>query len=92
MKERKKERKKGRTVHTKRFSRLHFLSPHFYQDVAGIKRAMEKLKETGNLSDAETEQLLGAMTALEDNVKANAKNSINEGIKKGGAGKVTQVE
>ena len=47
---------------------------------------MEKLTKTGDLSDAETEKLLGAMSALEDNVKASARKSLDEGVKKGGAG------
>ena len=56
------------------------------QDVDGIKKAMEKLKQAGDLNDEETEKILGAMTALTQNVKENAKKSLGDGVAKGGSG------
>lgn len=58
------------------------------QDVDGIKKAMEKLKQSGDLSDEETEKLLGAMTTLEENVKKHAKESFNVGVANGGSGEM----
>ena len=52
----------------------------------GIRKAMESLKQTGDLSDEETNKLLTAMSALEENVKDQAKKSLAEGIEKGGSG------
>ena len=47
---------------------------------------MEKLKQAGDLNDEETEKILGAMTALTQNVKENAKKSLGDGVAKGGSG------